>query len=168
MKFTFLIICLLVIAPDMYSQVEYVATESVDEAEFLVGKVDRKSLQEGDFGQHFLEEYKNYNANLNIVNDIGYEFYGYEIIVVMATWCHDSQEQVPRFFKIMDILNFNTNHIKIICVDKEKSGGDTDISNLNIELVPTFIFYRNDNEKGRIIETPENTIENDILDILNK
>ncbi len=68
----------------------------------------------------------------------------------------------------MDILNYNTNHIKIISVDEEKSGGDTDISDLNIELVPTFIFYRNDIEKGRIIETPVNTIENDILDILNK
>lgn len=168
MKFSFLIIFLFTIAQGVYSQVEEITEESVDETEFLVGETDRRNLQVGDFGQHFLEEYKSYHPDVKDLNEIGNKLFSYKITIVMATWCHDSQEQLPRFFKIMDILDYNTNYIKIICVDKEKSGGDTEISDLNIELVPTFIFYKNDLEKGRIIETPINTIENDILDILNK
>ena len=38
---------------------------------------------------------------------------------------------------------------------------------LNIEKVPTFIFYKNGIEIGRIIESPEKSIEKDFLKILN-
>jgi len=169
MKFQILLVFVLVISLNLFSQDEIVSTEAKESRqEFLVGVTERNTLQTGDFGEHFLDEYKNYLPEMNILNEIGHHIFSYEITLVMATWCHDSQEQVPRFFKIMDIINYNTNHIKIICVDKEKSGGNTDISNLNIELVPTFVFYKNEVEKGRIIETPVNTIENDILSILKE
>ena len=38
---------------------------------------------------------------------------------------------------------------------------------LDIELVPTFIFYRNGEELGRIVETPEDTLEKDLAEIVN-
>ena len=51
-------------------------------------------------------------------------------------------------------------------MDRNKSSSGTEIQSLNIELVPTFIFYKNENEIGRIIETPEISIESDMLKIL--
>lgn len=41
-----------------------------------------------------------------------------------------------------------------------------DIDQFIIERVPTFIFYKNESEIGRIIETPVETLEKDILNIL--
>ena len=77
---------------------------------------------------------------------------GVEVVVVLATWCGDSKEQVPGFFKIVDQMKFDPAKVNIIAVDREKSGGDVDVSGLNIELVPTFIFYKEGRELGRIIE----------------
>ena len=68
----------------------------------------------------------------------------------------------------MEQLPANAVSLEIIGTDRDKLAGDTDISSLNIEFVPTFIFYESDTELGRIVETPSETMEKDILQILNK
>jgi hypothetical protein len=88
------------------------------------------------------------------------------IKVILGTWCRDSREQLPRFMKILDCLQYNTTLLELICVDKLKKADSLDISGLKIEKVPTFIFYFNGTEKGRIIETPVLTIEQDMNHIL--
>ena len=134
--------------------------------EILIGEFARNDMQKGDFGGHFFNEYRKYIPENDVLDYLKNKIYNYNITIVLATWCHDSQEQVPRFFKILDNLDYNTNHIRIICADKSKSAGEIDISGLYIERVPTFIFYENDIEKGRIIETPDSTLEKDIYNIL--
>jgi thiol-disulfide isomerase/thioredoxin len=88
----------------------------------------------------------------------------------MGSWCGDSQEQVPKFYKIISLLNFDENKIQLIAVDRKKHAREYDalVQSLNIELIPTFIFYKNGKEIGRIIETPKETLEADILEILNQ
>ena len=54
----------------------------------------------------------------------------------------------------------------LINVDKNKKGKRDEIEGLAIELVPTIIFYKDEKEIGRIIETPKDTLEKDMLDIL--
>jgi len=44
------------------------------------------------------------------------------VTIVMGTWCSDSQQQVPRFFKLTDNIQYISN-ITIICVDQEKHAG---------------------------------------------
>ncbi|MCB0804651.1 MAG: thioredoxin family protein [Bacteroidales bacterium] len=144
-----------------------ISTAFAQNDSILVGKVNRAELQKDHFGQLFLEEYKQYHPNNELLENFGSDLYDLEIILVMATWCHDSQLQVPRFFKILDLLNYNTSEIDIYTVDKQKLCGDFDISNFNIELVPTFIFYRDGAEIGRIIESPLYTLEKDMLMMLN-
>ena len=53
-------------------------------------------------------------------------------------------------------------------VDSQKTGGDVDISGLKIEKIPTFIFFKDDKEIGRIVESPEVNIETDLLKILKQ
>ncbi len=89
-----------------------------------------------------------------------------DITIVLGTWCHDSQEQVPRFYRIMDEAKIADDVISVICVDGNKTGGELDIERLGIELVPTFIFYRKGEELGRIIETPEVSLEADMWEII--
>jgi len=138
------------------------------ESNILVGKVDRNSLQQGEFGKHFKEEYRNYEPCTNALQKIKQDVYENSIVIVLGTWCHDSQEQVGRFYKILDLLDYNTNLVTIICLDKDKLAGGLDISKYDIKLIPTFIFYNNLHETGRIIESPETTLEKDILKFLNQ
>lgn len=84
----------------------------------------------------------------------------------MGSWCGDSQEQVPRFLKIMDAIGFSENNITIYCVDRNKKTDKGETDNLKITLVPTFIFYKDGKEIGRIVETPKTTLEKEMLEII--
>lgn len=136
--------------------------------EILIGKCSRAELQNSEFGESFFEEYRKYNPNTEILAKIKNTIFNSTITIVLGTWCHDSHEQVPGFIRILDEIDYNTNYLKIICLDKNKQAGDIDISALKIEKVPTFIFYEKNKEVGRIIETPANTLELDTYNILKE
>lgn len=143
------------------------SSEPKEKPDFLVGKVNRSDIQKGEFAGYFFSEYKKYNPEQEIISKLKNGIYNKSVLVVLGTWCHDSKEQVPKFFKILDQLDYNTSLVEIICVDRKKTAGSIDISQLKIERVPTFIFYEKDIEVGRIIETPVLSIEEDLLNILN-
>jgi hypothetical protein len=56
----------------------------------------------------------------------------------------------------------------MVAVDRDKKTKDFCLGDYNIQLVPTFIFTRESEETGRIIETPTTTLEGDLLDIFKK
>lgn len=136
--------------------------------EVLIGYCNIQGLEQGDFGKKFETEYELYQPKKSEIRKIKslIRKNNIEIITVFGDWCHDSQEQVPRFFKILDNSGFATKKSKIIAVDRIKSAQSLDISKYNIQRVPTFIVYHNNKEIGRIIETPELSLEEDFLLIL--
>jgi thiol-disulfide isomerase/thioredoxin len=137
------------------------------EKEILIGYCDREGLMLDEFKEEFSHEYHEYCAQRKIINKIRKLDQDYVIVMVLATWCHDSKEQVPRFYRILDEAGIPADVITGICVDGEKLGGDIPIDNYKLEYVPTFIFYRNGKEIGRIIETPEVSLEEDMLKIID-
>lgn len=140
--------------------------DAENEQEILIGICNRDGLQEGDFGNYFKEEYEAYEADQVMINNIYKLDKNIDITIVLGTWCHDSQEQVPRFYRILDEAKITDDVISVIGVDGNKTGGELDIERLGIELVPTFIFYRKGEELGRIIETPEVSLEADMWEII--
>jgi thiol-disulfide isomerase/thioredoxin len=88
------------------------------------------------------------------------------IQIVLGTWCPDSRREVPRFMKIIDLIDFPSAKITFIGVDNSKQAPVGDYDKLEIERVPTFIFLRNKVEAGRIIENPVTSLEQDMLNIL--
>ncbi|MBN2175989.1 MAG: thioredoxin family protein [Bacteroidales bacterium] len=138
-------------------------------ANFITGQTDRMHLQNDSlFNAAFKQEYSQYDPDQRILKKVEPEIYMTSVTIVLGTWCSDSREQVPRFYKILDNLNYNSDMIQVIGVDKNKQAGNHNIEELRIEKVPTFIFYQNGREIGRIIETPQVTIEKDILKILEQ
>lgn len=131
--------------------------------EILIGYCTRGGLEKGSFGKSFDEYYKIYKPDSVVVSELAKKQDDIEIMIVLGTWCSDSQEQVPKFFKVLDMIKFPKNNVQIICVDSSKKSGDIDLVNYNIEKVPTFMVYRKGREIGRIIETPYSTIEKDLL-----
>jgi thiol-disulfide isomerase/thioredoxin len=134
--------------------------------EVLIGYCDKDGLQDGEFGETYFEEYEEYNPQMKYIKKISEAPVDYKIVLVLASWCHDSKEQVPRFFRIMDDAGIPDKIVTIICVDGNKKGGDLPIDEYGIERVPTFIFYRDGNEFGRIIETPDKSLERDMWKII--
>ena len=138
--------------------------------EMLIGYCNRDGFAtvNCNFDSAFKVEYPVYKADEATMKQLAGKLNGVEVTVVMATWCSDSREWVPRFYKIMDELDFPFKNLTLICVDRTKKAPGTNVDDLKIELVPTFIFYRNRTELGRIIEVPGDLMEKEILKILMK
>ncbi|GAB1418779.1 thioredoxin family protein [Bacteroidales bacterium] len=141
--------------------------DPVKQRPVLIDSVDRNGLLTGEMGEFFLDDYHNYKPDSSIVDEIETRISGIVIHVVFGSWCGDSKEQVPRFLKLLDQLN-TFPEIYFTAVDSGKKGLQTDVTSLNIERVPTFIIYRNQSEIGRIVETPIESLEKDLLGILQK
>lgn len=137
--------------------------------EILMGYCTRQALSIAPYSNWYHEEYKSYQPNQDIINQISpYLSEAIQIVVVFGTWCADSKEQLPRFFKIIDAWNGSMDMVELIAVDRKKQAPGIDLSSYNIEKVPTFILFKNGKEIGRIIETPITTLEKDLLNILKK
>ena len=129
----------------------------------LIGECTRSGLDFRDFGLHLNYEYKNYKPDKKIINKIKKKIEGVKITIVLGTWCKDSKEQMPRFLKILDEINFSDDDLTIIGVNSQMLALVMPVDDLEIKRVPTFIFYREGKEIGRIIETPKKTLEKDML-----
>lgn len=138
--------------------------------EMLIGYCNREGFGTVNsiFDSAYKAEYPVYKADAETMKLLAGKLKGIKITLVMATWCGDSRDWVPRFYKIMDELDFKSKNLTLICVDREKKAPGTTVEELNIERVPTFIFYRKKKELGRIIEVPGDLLEKDILKILIK
>lgn len=136
--------------------------------EVLVGYCDVDGLEQGEFGESFTLQYKIYSPEPLLVKQIKSIINkgDYEITTVFADWCSDSEYQVPNFYKLLDEVGFADNKRKLIAVDRSKDAHLDKFSEYDIQLVPTFIIYLQGEEIGRIIETPNETLEEDFLKIL--
>jgi hypothetical protein len=132
-----------------------------------VGTCSREELMTTDFAGSYAEEYGNYVPASRVLDSMRGVNDEFSVKVILGVWCSDSREQVPRFLKIMDQA-FPQKMVIFYCVDRSKTAGNTDVSAFKVERVPLFIFFRNGEEAGRITETPQTTLEEDMLKILLK
>ncbi len=89
-----------------------------------------------------------------------------QILIVLGTWCPDSQHEVGRFFKAFDEARSDSISVKMIAVNRSKDAKGGIRKKYSIERVPTFIVYYENKEIGRIIEHPKTTAEGDLVAIL--
>jgi thiol-disulfide isomerase/thioredoxin len=74
------------------------------------------------------------------------------MIIFGGTWCEDTQNLLPKFYKLIDKSGFPESRITLVAVDKQK----TTVNNLHITYhitnVPTFIVLKSGKEIGRVVE----------------
>ncbi len=139
-------------------------------SDILVGYTNLDGLKKMPFGEWFNAEYKSYNPDIETLNQINKADLKkkFKINIVMGSWCSDSQREVPRLIKILEGLDYPVNSIVIINVDSQKQAEGTIVNQLNITKIPTIIVFKQKHEIGRIIESPEISLEKDLLKIINK
>lgn len=92
----------------------------------------------------------------------------YDMVVVMGTWCEDSQNLVPKLYKTLQAAGYPMQKFSMYAVNRAKEGKNYEHKTYKIERVPTIILYRNHNEEGRIVESVKESIESDILHMIEK
>ena len=90
------------------------------------------------------------------------------VLLIMATWCPDSKRELPRFFAVMDGAGMNEAALTMVGVDRTKKDPEGLTEKWGITRVPTFVFFRNGQEAGRVVEkTPVGaTLEGEIARLL--
>ena len=132
----------------------------------IVGECKRSVLQSDTFQIWFNKEYSDYKVDNATLDKVKPLLKNVKVTIILGTWCSDSRTQVPRFFKMMDYLKIKSKKIRLICIDRDKKAPELNISEYKVTLVPTFIFYKNGVEIGRIIESPLTSLEIDLLKLL--
>lgn len=135
------------------------------QADNYIGKINRTTLQDGDFAAYYQKQYADYTVHPQIGKAANF-IEPIRVQIVLGSWCHDSQVQVPRFLKIMDYLEMAPDRIQILGLDTLFQAPGENLASLAIERVPTFIIYQNKKEIGRIVENPIQSLEADLLQIL--
>lgn len=117
----------------------------------------------------YAPEHDSYQANKSILKKLRKQnSKDISIRLILGSWCHDSHQQVPRFIKILEEINFPFDKLQMNALDSNKTSPDFDAKANNITNVPTVIIYRKEKEIGRIIESPKLSLEKDLLRILSK
>jgi len=88
-----------------------------------------------------------------------------QIIVFLGTWCPDSRREVPKFLKVMEQVQNRGITYKLLGLDRTKRDAEGLAESYQVEFVPTFVVLHNEQEIGRIVETPMVSIEQDLVEI---
>lgn len=138
----------------------------------MVGKINRSGLQQEPYKVWFDEGYQKYTVDAATLQSVKDKLKSTEILVFMGTWCGDSKREVPHFYKILDNVGYSEKKLQVVAVDNHpdryKKSPQGEEKGWNIEYVPTIIFLKDGKELGRIVETPQETLEKDLAAILSK
>ena len=144
--------------------------ENKDGEQILVGTIDWNGLIAENYGGWFVPGYQNYQVDEASLTQVEPVIQDVSVTVFLGTWCEDSQVQVPQFYKMMDHLGYDITTMEVIALERLENrdlvGPNGEEKGMNITHVPTFIFYKDGEELGRIVEYPRRTIEKDMVEIL--
>lgn len=131
-----------------------------------VEKIDKDQIL--SHGEDWKKNYDQYEIDEAVVKEIKSALgEGLKIDVYLGLWCSDSVNNVPKFIKIIDAMEANDLEVSYFTVERsDKQGTPYFVPELKVERVPTFIFFRDGEEIGRIIENPEKSMIEDFLAIL--
>ncbi len=88
--------------------------------------------------------------------------------VYFGSWCGDSAREVPRLLKILDEASPRHLKVRFFALDRSKKEPAHLVEGLAIERVPTFILSADGTEVGRIVETPQTTLEHDLAQLVGR
>ena len=133
----------------------------------LLGPIAIEELQQDPFGEWYQMESEGYEVDVELTNAIDNPSqYSYEIF--LGTWCGDSRREVPRMEKILSQMDVDMANVLIVTVDRDKISPNGEQEGKDIRYVPTLIVSKNNEEIGRIVESPSSesaTLESDLFEI---
>ena len=130
----------------------------------LVGPISKEEIIQ-NFPQ-WLEKAASYFPQQEFIEKLKSINYPVKIEIFLGTWCPDSQEHVSAYFKIMEMADNPLITSSYIGLPKDKEARQPYIEDKNIIKVPTFIVLVNNQERGRIIEHPAKSLEEDLVRII--
>jgi len=149
--------------------------ETENYGEILLGNISRE-----DFDTYLPSWYAEYEPDPVTTSRIGDYLEDVSITCVFGSWCSDSRREIPRMWRILEMAGYPDLEIEYLGVGSSRFTPESGIpekllrwsdrvkSYYDVQRVATFIIYRNGREIGRIIESPKDSLEQDLLEILQR
>jgi len=137
----------------------------------LLGTCTAKDLGQQPYATWYNPNYESYIPTNEIIGELkNLRPEKFTLKIVFGSWCGDSRRELPRMMKVLNAIGFPEKNIQLIGVYDSmavyKQAPKREEQGLNIYRVPTFIVYKKNEEIGRIVEYPVESLERDLLKIL--
>lgn len=132
----------------------------------LVGKITQDELFR-DFPV-FKDHYDSYRPADSVVTFLKYFSQKVTVEVFLGTWCGDTQEYLPPFLKLFSSASNPKFQIILHAVDRKKKDPDNRSDFFKIQRIPTLVFLHQNKEFARFVETPELSVEEDLMRLLRQ
>ena len=133
----------------------------------LLGTITIEELQQEPFNEWYQMEFDGYEVDTELTNAISDPGqYTYEVF--LGTWCGDSRRELPRMEKIFSEMGIDMSNVLIVTLDRDKISPNGEQEGKDIRYVPTLIVSKDNQEIGRIVESPSSetaTLESDLFEI---
>ena len=140
--------------------------DSVDGGVIYNGRITFDDLNK-ELSFTWLNVVHEYKPSENVIDFLQTYLKPYTMVVFMGTWCDDSHYLIPRFERVLQLINYPSSNLTMYGVDRAKTTKDGDEKKYGITLVPTIILFKDGKEVGRITETVKKTIEEDLAAIIS-
>ncbi len=92
---------------------------------------------------------------------------GLNVKVFFGDWCPDCRAHMPTFLAAILELGVDDFELEFIEMSRQMSDGLNKAAQHNVMAIPSFIFFKDGVEIGRIIERPKESMEKDMAEILS-
>ena len=147
----------------------YEVNKEYSGSKIVTGEFPKSVLQlDPDMKSWYAMNYAGYTVDTTLLSSIDSLFGGCHAVIIMGTWCGDSKHQIPHLIKIFDEAKIDSTQYEIHGVDRTMKSPDNYGEKYAVKFVPTIVFTKEGKEIGRIVEMPTETLEKEIVKILEK
>ena len=168
-KVLFLAILFLAInACSTINKTNYSVTQNGNE-KILVGIINRSIIENDTAFTWLARDMKYITPSADAVSVFIEKKDKFNLVVFGGTWCEDSQNLLPKFYKLILKSGYPEKKIQLIGVDRNKKTIDDLQLKYKVTQVPTFIVMQKNKEIGRVVEYGKyNDIEKELAEIISK
>lgn len=127
-------------------------TQMEGTTKIVVGPFKRNLLETDSAFKWFPTQLKYGRPNADAVTILQKQATNISFIVFGGTWCEDTQQLLPVFYRWVDAAGFDNKKIQLWGVDRNKQTTNKEHEKYQIKNVPTFIVLKNGQEIGRVVE----------------
>lgn len=151
----------------------FITNISIAQDKEIIGKTTKQKILSTSHHNWFDENYQDYIPQPNSIKQLKELFKqnNYRVKVYFGSWCSDSQREIPRLLKLLEVANFNFDHLELVGVGRDKKVPNVSKEqqeSLNITNVPTIVVYKNAKELNRFVEYAQQSLEKDMLKIFKE
>lgn len=151
------------------AQESYKVSKDADGNKVIVGQMDMQQLANDSAFSWFYTGVNKYKPNQQLIKYISAYRDSFDVVVFAGTWCLDTRQWLPPFYRVMMASSYPMDRIHLYGVDHDLHALNDEAQNYHVTKTPTFLFLRKGKEIGRIEEQPKSTsIESDIVAIIDK